>query len=127
MTKHILVIDDEPSIRKSFLTALEDTAYIVETAESGEVGIERLERRKYDLIFLDLNMPGLNGVETLRELREIDKDVPIYIVTAFHAAFIDRLKGAVADKINFELLKKPLNSDQIVSITKGILEGAIIT
>jgi DNA-binding response OmpR family regulator len=127
MTKHILVIDDEPSIRKSFLTALEDTGYLVETAESGEVGIEKIERKKYDLIFLDLNMPGLDGVETLRELREIDKDVPIYILTAFHAAFTDRLRGAAADKIDFELLKKPLSSDQIVSITKGILNGATIS
>jgi CheY-like chemotaxis protein len=127
MTKHILVIDDEPGIRKSFMTALEDTGYLVETAESGEVGIERLEIQKYDLIFLDLNMPGLNGVETLRELREIDKDVPIYIVTAFHAAFSDQLKKAAEDKVDFELLKKPLSADQIVTITRGILDGAIIT
>jgi CheY-like chemotaxis protein len=126
MAKRILVIDDEPGIRKSFITALEDTGYLVETAESGEVGIEKLEIQKYDLIFLDLNMPGLNGVETLRELREIDKDVPIYIVTAFHAAFTDQLKAAAADKIDFELLKKPLSGDQIVSITKGILDGATI-
>ena len=127
MTKRILVIDDEPGIRKSFMTALEDTGYMVETAESGEVGIEKLEGRKYDLIFLDLNMPGLNGVETLRELRERDKDVPIYIATAFHAAFADQLKKAAEDKVDFELLKKPLSSNQIVSITKGILDGATIT
>jgi CheY-like chemotaxis protein len=125
--KRILVIDDEPSIRKSFITALEDTGYSVETAESGEVAIEKFEIQKYDLVFLDLNMPGLNGVETLRELREIDGDVPIYIVTAFHTAFTDQLKKAADDKIDFELLKKPLSSNQIVSITRGILDGAIIT
>jgi len=127
MSKRILVIDDEPSIRKSFLTALEDTEYLVETAESGEVGIEKLKKQKYNLIFLDLNMPGLNGVETLRELREIDKDVPIYIVTAFHAAFTDQLKKAAEDMVDFELLKKPLSANQIVSITRGILDGATIT
>jgi CheY-like chemotaxis protein len=126
MNKRILVIDDEPSIRKSFMTALEDTGYLVETAESGEVGIEKLERNKYDLIFLDLNMPGLNGVETLRQLREINKDVPIYIVTAFHAAFTDQLKKAAEDKIDFELLKKPLSGNQIVTITRRILDGATI-
>ena len=127
MFKRILVIDDESSIRKSFLTALEDTQYSVETAESGEVGIEKFERQKYDLIYLDLNMPGLNGVETLRELREIDKNVPIYIVTAFHAAFTDQLKKAAKDQVDFELLKKPLSANQIVSITKGIFDGATIT
>jgi DNA-binding response OmpR family regulator len=126
MTKRILVIDDESGIRKSFMTALEDTGYLVETAESGEVGIEKLEKQKYDLIYLDLNMPGLNGVETLRELRERDKDVPVYILTAFHAAFTDQLKKAADDKIDFELLKKPLSSNQVVSITRGILDGATI-
>ena len=44
--------------------------------------------RKYDLVFLDLKMPGLNGVETLRELRQMDQDLPIYIVTAFHEEFL---------------------------------------
>jgi len=122
MTKRILVIDDEPGIRKSFTVALEDTGYLVETAESGEIGIEKLKKQKYDLIYLDLNMPCLNGVETLRELRAIDRDVPIYIVTAFHIAFTDQLKRAAEEKIDFELLRKPLGSDQIVTITRGIFK-----
>ena len=68
-------------------------------------------------------MPGLNGVETLRELREIDKEVPIYFETAFHAAFTDQLKKAAEDKLAFEILRKPLSNEQIVNITKMILEG----
>lgn len=107
MAKRILVIDDEPSIRKTFIAALEDTGYIVDTAESGEVGIEKMAKKKYDLIYLDLNMPGLNGVETLRELREIDKQVPIYFQTAFNAAFTDQLKRAAEDDLAFEVLRKP--------------------
>ena len=86
-----------------------------------------MESTKYDLVFLNLNMPGLNGVETLRELRARDKNVPVYIQTAFHAAFADQLRQAAKDGMDFEILKKPLGSDQIVSITKGILEGAKIT
>ena len=127
MSKRILVIDDESVIRRSFALALEDSGYLVDTASSGEEGIERIESIKYDLIFLDLNMPGLNGVETLRELRARDKDVSVYIQTAFHAAFANQLRQAAKDGMDFEILKKPLRSDQIVSITKGILEGAKIT
>ncbi len=81
MTKKILIIDDEEAIRKSFLLSLEDTDYTVETAESGEIGIQKRREAIFDLIFLDLKMPGINGVETLFELRKIDQNVPIYIVT----------------------------------------------
>jgi len=127
MSKRILVIDDESVVRRSFVLALENSGYLVDTASSGEMGIERMEGTKYDLIFLDLNMPGLNGVETLRELRERDKDVPVYIQTAFHAAFADQLRQAAEDGMDFEILKKPLSLRQIADITKEILEEAKIT
>ncbi|MER3446132.1 MAG: response regulator [Candidatus Dadabacteria bacterium] len=123
MSKRILVIDDEEAVRKSFILALEDTGYRVEAAESGEKGFNMIQTNKYDLVFLDLKMPGMNGVKTLRELRKIDKTVPVYIVTAFHKEFFDQLKEAAEDGIGFEIIKKPLSSDQIVLITKGILEG----
>jgi len=126
MTKRILVIDDEEAIRKSFILALEDTAYQVDTAESGEKGIEMAQKNNYGLFFLDLKMPGLNGVETLRGLREIDKDVPVYIVTAFAKEYLDELKSAEGDGINFEVLKKPVGIDQIVMVTTGVLEGAAV-
>lgn len=127
MSKRILVIDDEASVRKSFIIALEDTGYTVHTAESGEAGIERVDRQKYDLIFLDLNMPGLNGVETLRELRQRDNDVPVYFQTAFQAAFTGQLRQLAQDGMDFQVLRKPLNPRQIADIAKGVLEGAEIT
>ena len=122
MHKRILVIDDEEAIRKSFALALEDTDCWVETVESGYKGIEKVRTAKRDLIFLDLKMPGMNGVETLMEIRKIDKDVPVYIVTAFHKEFLDQLKVAEEERIRFELARKPLSADQIVLITKSILE-----
>ena len=124
MNKRILVIDDDESIRKSFILALEDTDYQVDIAESGEKGIEMEHKDKYDLIFLDLKMPGLNGVETLRELRKMDMDVPVYIVTAFHKEFFEGLKSAGEDGIDFEVVKKPIGGDDIVLVAKSALEGA---
>ena len=123
--KRILVIDDEAAIRKSFVLALEDTEYSVDTAESGEKGIEKERENHYDLIFLDLNMPGLNGVETLRILRSIDDKVPVYIVTAFYHDFLHQLKDLENEIINFELIQKPIGQDQIVLAVKSILEGPI--
>jgi len=125
MSKRILVIDDDEAVRKSFTLALEDTGYHVDTAESGEKGIEKEKHDKYDMIFLDLKMPGLNGVETLRELRKIDGDVPVYIVTAFHKEFFDQIRSAKEDGIKFEVAQKPIGNEQIELIAKSVLEGAL--
>ena len=126
MRKRILVIDDEEAIREVFLAALKHTEYQVDTIDSGEKAIAMVERAKYNLVYLDLRMPGLNGVQTLRELRKKDKDVPIYIVTAFHAEFFDQLKSAEEDGVKYELLKKPIGPAQLITVTKGVLEEPIV-
>ena len=123
MRRRILVIDDEEAIRKSFVLALEDSEYHVDTAESGEKGVEMARISEYDLVFLDLKMPGLDGVATLRQMRRIDEDVPVYIITAFHQEFFDQLKSLQKDGIDFEVFRKPMEIDQIVLITDGILKG----
>jgi CheY-like chemotaxis protein len=121
--KRILVIDDDEGIRKLFLLSLEGKGFQIDTAESGKQGIEIMQQTKYDLIYLDLKMPDMNGVETLRELRKMDKDVPVYIITAFHEEYFDLLKAAEQDGIDFELLKKPFDSEQLILVTKGVLDG----
>jgi DNA-binding response OmpR family regulator len=126
MSKSVLVIDDDESVRKSFRLALEDTEFVVDTAESGEKGVEKAITTSYDLVFLDLKMPGMNGVETLRKLRKGGHVWPVYIVTAFHKEFLEELKNIEAEGIGFELAKKPLSSDQIVSITKSVLNGVLV-
>lgn len=125
MSISILVIDDEEVIRKSFLLALEDTDYNVATAESGEKSIEKARETEFDLIFLDLRMPGLDGVETLRELWKLGQTVPIYITTAYYDDFLDQLESAVDEGISFYLLKKPVDGDEIRSIAQVISEHSI--
>lgn len=121
MVKRILVIDDDESVRTSFTLALEDLGLQVDTAESGEMGIKKVQGEGYDLIFLDLKMPGMNGIETLCEIRRIDEKTPIYIVTAFHKEYFDGIKTAAEDGMAFEVLKKPLGSEEIRMVTKSIL------
>ncbi len=62
MSKRILVIDDDLAIRKSFALTLEDAGRQVDTSESGEEGVDKASNTKYDLIFLDLKVPGINSV-----------------------------------------------------------------
>ena len=125
MPKRILVIDDEEAVRKAFLLALEDTDYEVDTAESGAKGIEFKKNKSYDLIFLDLKMPEMNGVETLLKLRKMDEEVAVYIVTAFYGEFFEELERAEEDGVYCEVLRKPISADEIVLVSKSILEGPI--
>ncbi len=120
MSKKILVIDDEDAIRKAFTLSLEDLPCEVTTAASGEEGIKVERDCPHDLILLDLKMPGINGVETLRQLREITS-APVYIVTAFHAEFVSELKEARIARLGFEILRKPLDTDELQMVIKGIL------
>jgi len=124
MSKRILVIDDDLAIRKSFALALEDANCQVDTAESGGEGIDKASNTKYDLIFLDLKMPGINGVETLIRLRDNGYKMPVYIVTAFHEEFMDQLRVAADEGYEFEVMQKPMMREDLVSITKAILERA---
>ncbi len=123
MYKHVLIIDDDLAIRKSFMLTLEDADCQVDTAESGEEGIDKVSNTEYDLIFLDLKMPGINGVETLIRLRDDGYKMPVYIVTAFHEEFIDQLRIAAENNYEFEVMRKPVESQDLVRITEAILEG----
>ena len=122
MKERILVIDDDKGILEVFRAVLLRAGYQIDTVESGERGIEAAKARLYDLIFLDLNMPGLNGIETLRGLREIEKKIPIYVTTGYQDMFFEELKELNREGINFEILVKPVSPGRLISVTKSILK-----
>lgn len=121
MNNQILVIDDERAVRDAFELALEDEGFEIRTAENGLEGVQKVNELKPDLVFLDLKMPKLDGVETLRQIKAIDTSIPVYIVTAFQREFMEPLNQAVADGLQFELAAKPLSAEQIVAIAKAKL------
>lgn len=121
MTKRILVIDDDHAVRDAFELALDDPQYTVEVAENGEIGVEKVTAQKPDLVFLDLKMPKMDGVDVLNKLHDIAPTVPVYIVTAFHQEFFDRLNEAMEAGISFELARKPLSGAEIRTITAATL------
>ncbi len=123
MRKRILVIDDDEDIRKLFQMTLNDSEYRVDAVESGKEGLQRLKGSKYDLVYLDLMMSGMDGIETLREIRKIDDQVPVYIITGFQNAFLEQLKSVQKEGLIFDLMEKPIGSNTIINITKGVLEG----
>jgi len=121
MMHKILIIDDDPAVRGAFSLILEDAGYKVHEAESGLQGIEMVKENRPDLIFLDLRMPGIDGVETLRRLKQIDDSLNIYVVTAFANEYMDQLKVAHDEGLRFQIASKPLSSAQIKQIVSSVI------
>ncbi|PPK74222.1 KaiB-like protein [Methylobacter tundripaludum] len=118
MVSKILVIDDDPAVRGAFKLILEDDNFSVREAENGLQGIEMALAERPNLIFLDLRMPGIDGVETLRRLKAMDETLNVYIVTAFANEYMEQLKGIHEEGFKFELASKPLSSVQIRNIAQ---------
>jgi len=83
MKKKILVVDDEEGLRLLYKEELEDDGAEVTLAASGAEAIERLEEGVFDLILLDIKMPGMDGVEVLRRVKEKWSDIPVILCTAY--------------------------------------------
>jgi DNA-binding response OmpR family regulator len=79
----ILVVDDEESIRFLYREELEDEGYRVITAADGEEAMRKVRKDKPDLITLDIRMPGMDGIEVLQRIREMDKEIPVIMSTAY--------------------------------------------
>ena len=125
MVHTILIIDDDPAVRGAFTLILEDAGYDVRIASSGAQGIEMVNKQHPDLIFLDLRMPDMDGVETLRRLKNVDESLLVYIVTAFADEYMDQLKVAHSEGLQFQIASKPLSSAQIRHIASSSVEKPI--
>ena len=123
--KNILVIDDEMAVRRSFELSLEDSGYNVVTVDSGEKGVLEFQKNPYQLVFLDLKMPEMTGVETLKKLRGFSLTVPIYIVTAFHKEFLNELDSVRKLGLEFQLVCKPIGYPEIQALAQSVLEQPI--
>ena len=115
----ILVVDDEPNVRLVFRVALESVGYRVLTASDGEVALAELATFPADLILLDLQMPGIGGLETLRRLRDDANNVPVVIITAYGSVpnAVQAMKWGAID-----FLAKPLNPDLLRQVVATVLE-----
>ena len=125
MTKSVLVIDDDSAVRKAFDLSLRGQGYELILAASGAEGLDVVKQHPVDLVYLDLRMPGMDGVQTLRALHESGFTGQVFIVTAFHREFFEDLVVVRDAGIPFELLQKPLEREQIIAITRGILENEV--
>ena len=94
--KKILVVDDEPELLKALKIRLEASGYDVVTINNGKEALVMIKKEKPDAVLMDILMPEMDGLSTLEAIRKKDKDLPVFIITAFSNP--ERFK--VADKLN---------------------------
>jgi signal transduction histidine kinase len=119
----VLVIDDELGPRESLRILLKDS-YNVILAINGDEGIEKLKSYSVDTIILDLRMPGKSGIETLEEIRKINNEVPVIILTGFGT--LESAQKAVHLNI-FEFVSKPFDINEMKDIVKRAVEKQKVT
>lgn len=117
----ILIVEDEPAIADAMVDGLRDEGFAPEKAVSGEDALEKIQNMKIDLVLLDLRLPGIDGYETCRRIRNEGIHVPVIIVSA-RDEVLDRVVGLEVGADDY--LVKPFNFRELFSRVKAQLRRA---
>jgi two-component system response regulator (stage 0 sporulation protein F) len=114
----VLVVDDDPEIREILSEVISRKGFKVFTAESGELALEEMKKQHFDLIFLDLVLPGMSGVDALTAIKEKDKKAVVVIVTGYGD---DPIALDAMSLGPLFLIRKPFRTSDIVEVIATIL------
>ena len=117
--KSVLIVDDEKNIRLTLSQTLEGRGVETETAANGEEALAKLKEREFSLILLDLKMPGIDGMEVLRQISKIRPDIRIIIITAYGTieSAVEAMKLGAAD-----FIQKPFSPDEIRELVSRVMD-----
>jgi DNA-binding response OmpR family regulator len=121
--KKILLIEDEPALQEAIKMKMEQKGIEVCAFDTGETALEFLKKEKPDLVWLDVLLPGINGLEVLKRIRENEKikDLPIVIVSV--SAGPEKIKKAFSYNVIDYIIKSEYTIDNIVKKVKGIMDS----
>ena len=117
--RHVLVIDDDAVVGRSFDRVLSDKGYEVDTARNGEEGLKDMESQDYDVIFTDIKMPGMDGLEVAERIKARCPWTPVVVITGYGTEESEA-RAHVLGVNGF--VRKPLTPEMIESITLKALE-----
>ncbi|NAS13603.1 T9SS response regulator signal transducer PorX [Poritiphilus flavus] len=121
----ILWVDDEIDLLKPHILFLEGKNYEVVTCKSGQDALEEIRKTRFDIVFLDENMPGITGLETLTEIKVLDASLPVVMITKSEEEYI--MEEAIGSKIA-DYLIKPVNPNQILlSLKKNLDHSRLVS
>ncbi len=116
----LLVVDDEAGIRTTLAGILADEGWAVDLAESGEAGLEKARAEAYRAIFLDVWLPGIDGLETLRQIRRLGNETPVIIISG-HGSIETAVR---ATKLGaFDFVEKPLSLEKVLLTLRNALRA----
>ena len=115
----VLLVDDEKEFITTLAERLELRGYHADIADSGEAGLSLLGKSPYDVAILDLMMPGLNGIDTLVQIKKMDTHLPVILLTG-HGSTKEGMEGMRIGA--FDFLMKPLDINELLSKIKLALE-----
>lgn len=118
-TVRILIVDDEAAVRESLSSWFRDEGYEVDTADSARVALEKLARNTWDVFLLDIRMPGIDGLELQRKLREAEPDATVVIMTAY--ASVETAVEAMKQGA-FDYIIKPFDPDDLEHTIRNAIE-----
>ncbi|MFA6499310.1 MAG: response regulator, partial [Desulfurivibrionaceae bacterium] len=121
MAKTILIIDDEASIRESLSGILSDEGFQTLSAEDGQQGLALLEEEQVDLVLLDIWMPGLDGLEVLKRIKESQADLPVIMISG-HGTIETAVQATKMGAYDF--IEKPPSYDKIILSINNALDLA---
>ena len=116
----LLIVDDEPGIRESLTGILEDEGYQVESAASGEAGLELIRKTAFDVILLDVWLPGMDGLETLERVRELENPPEVLMISG-HGTIETAVRATKLGAYDF--LEKPLSLEKTLILVKNAIES----
>lgn len=120
---NVLVVDDLRSMRLTLWGILDDEGYNVVTVEDGYQAIDTVKENHFDIIFMDMKMPGINGVQAFREIKKIDPKVAVIMMTAYSVE--DLVKEALEEGA-CAIVYKPFDIDKIIALIEELLHEKIL-
>ena len=123
MSANILVVDDQVGMLETFTDILIDKGYRVSTAEDGYTAIDKVRKESFDVIFMDIKMPGINGVQTFREIKKINPKSAVIMMTAYSVE--DLVKEAIEEGA-YTVIYKPFDMDRIVETIERVLKTILV-
>ena len=122
--RRILVVDDEPGIRQALGQLLEYEGYDVQTAAGGADGLAIYDRFRPHLVFLDVKMAGLDGLEVLKRLRQGDPNATVVMISG-HATIQTAVEATQLGA--YDILEKPLDTDRVLVLLRNAFETRLLT
>jgi DNA-binding NtrC family response regulator len=112
MPRRLLLVDDDPGVRGTLAEVLALGGYLVRSAESGEAALDLVRTEAHDVALLDMRLPGIDGLETMRAIHELVPDLPVVLITGYGSSELTRQ----AEREGIPVLLKPFELSSVLDL-----------